>query len=52
MVGTPVLLTRRLLLRAFRVDDVGDVYGYASDCELGRYLELPDSYTRRGSPGR
>ena len=52
MEGPPVLRAPRLLLRPFCIDDVDDVYGYASDPEFGGYLEFPDPRTRRGSPGR
>ena len=39
--------TPRLLLRPFRLDDVDDVFGYASDPEWSRYLEVPHPYARR-----
>ena len=41
--------TPRLLLRPFRSDDVDDVFAYATDPEWGRYLPLPDPYTRRSA---
>ena len=43
----PTLRTRRLLLRSYRLDDVDDVLGYATDAEWARYLPVPDPYTRR-----
>ena len=45
----PELRTERLLLRPFRSDDVDDVLGYATDPEWGRYLPVPDPYTRRSA---
>ena len=43
------LRTERLLLRPFRLDDIDDVLGYASDEEWSRYLYpgVPYPYTRR-----
>ena len=41
------LKTERLLLRAFRLDDVDDVLAYASDPEWARYLPVPQPYSRR-----
>ena len=46
MEAPPELRTPRLLLRPFRSDDVDDVLGYAGDAEWGRYLPLPEPYTR------
>ena len=40
------LRTERLLLRPFEFGDVDDVASYASDPEVGRYLPLPQPYTR------
>ena len=40
------LRTERLLLRPFEFGDVEDVVSYASDPEVGRYLPLPQPYTR------
>ena len=40
------LTTERLRLRPFDVGDVDDVLAYASGPEVGRYLELPQPYTR------
>ena len=45
--GPPDLRTERLLLRPFRLDDVDDVFGYASDLEWSRYIEVPSPYARR-----
>ena len=47
--GPPELRTGRLLLRPFRMDDVDDVFAYASDSEWNRYLGLPEPYTRRSA---
>ena len=49
MEDLPVLRTPRLLLRPYRSDDVDDVLAYATDPEWGRYLPLPDPYTRRSA---
>ncbi len=49
MEGPPELRTGRLLLRPFRMDDVDDVFAYASDAEWNRYLGLPEPYTRRSA---
>ena len=40
------LRTERLLLRPFEFGDVEDVASYASGTEVGRYLALPQPYTR------
>ncbi len=40
------LRTERLLLRPFDFRDVDDVLAYASEPEFGRYLPLPQPYTR------
>ena len=40
------LRTERLLLRPFEFGDVDDVVSYASGPEVGRYLSLPQPYTR------
>ncbi len=45
----PTLRTQRLLLRPFRLDDVDDVVGYATDPEWARYLPVPRPYTRRSA---
>ena len=47
MQGPPELRTARLLLRPFGLDDVDDVFAYASDPEWSRYLEVPHPYVRR-----
>ena len=49
MEDHPQLRTPRLLLRPFRNGDVDDVFAYATDPEWGRYLPLPDPYTRRSA---
>ena len=49
MEDLPELRTKRLLLRAYRSEDVDDVFAYATDPEWGRYLPLPDPYTRRSA---
>ena len=41
----PSLRTERLLLRAFELQDVEDVFAYASDPDFGRYLPVPRPYT-------
>jgi ribosomal-protein-alanine N-acetyltransferase len=41
------LRTERLLRRAFELDDVEDVFAYASDPELTRYLPAPQPYARQ-----
>ncbi len=40
------LQTDRLLLRPFDFGDVDDVWGYASEPGFGRYLPVPQPYTR------
>ena len=40
------LRTERLLLRPLEFGDVDDVFSYASDPEMARYLALPQPYTR------
>ena len=40
------LQTDRLLLRPFDFGDVDDVLSYASEPEFGRYLPVPQPYTR------
>jgi ribosomal-protein-alanine N-acetyltransferase len=43
----PVTLrTERLTLRPFEITDADDVFNYARDREFGRYLPVPDPYTR------
>ena len=37
--------TERLLLRPVELQDVDDIYAYASDPEFGRYLPVPRPYT-------
>ena len=37
--------TERLLLRPFELQDVDDIYAYASDPEFGQYLPSPRPYT-------
>ena len=39
--------TKRLLLRPFRLTDVGNVFDYASNPEWGKYLTVPLPYTYR-----
>jgi RimJ/RimL family protein N-acetyltransferase len=41
------LRAERFLLRPFRLEDVDDVFAYASYPEWGRYLPTPQPYTRR-----
>ena len=43
------LKTRRLLLRPFRLEDVDDVFEYASDAEYARFLDVPQPYTRKAA---
>ena len=44
---SPVTLrTERLILRPFESGDVDDVFEYARDREFGRFLAVPDPYTR------
>ena len=43
------LHTERLLLRPYRLDDVGDVLDYATDPEWARFLDVPDPYVRRSA---
>ena len=45
----PELRTPRLLLRPYRFDDVDAVFAYGSDEEWGRYLDVPQPYTRRSA---
>jgi ribosomal-protein-alanine N-acetyltransferase len=40
-----VVTTSRLVLRPWRLDDVGDAFALARDPEWGRFLPLPDPYT-------
>lgn len=48
MVEPLELRTERLLLRPFHIDDVDDVYAYATDPEWARFnLPVPWPYTRR-----
>ncbi len=42
-----VIETKRLKLRPFRLGDVEDVMGYATDPEWGRFLPVPVPYTRK-----
>ena len=47
------LRTRRLLLRPFRLEDVDDVFDYASDPEWARYLgNVSQPFTRRAAEER
>ena len=41
------LRTERLLLRPFKLDDVEDVFTYASDPEWARYLPVSQPYARQ-----
>ena len=47
--AAPEIRTRRLLLRPYRFDDVGDVFAYGSDEEWARYLDVQQPYTRRST---
>ena len=40
------LETERLMLRPFQFEDVDDVLTYSTDTEFGRYLPIPQPYTR------
>ena len=45
---TPTTLhTRRLVLRAFTIDDADDVFEYASDAEWSRFVPVASPYTLR-----
>ena len=46
------LKTERLLLRLFKLEDVDDVFEYASDEEWGRYLDLPQPFIRKAAEER
>ena len=47
------LQTERLLLRAFKLEDVDDVFDYASDPEWARYLDrVPQPFTRKAAEER
>ena len=41
------LRTERVLLRPFELDDVEDVFTYASDPEWARYIPVPQPYARK-----
>lgn len=41
-----IILTARLRLRPWQLDDAGDVFMYASDEEWSRYLPVPRPYTK------
>ena len=44
------LRTERLLLRPFKLEDVDDVFDYASDAEWARYLpRVPQPYTHKAA---
>ena len=47
--GPPELRTDRLLLRPYRMADVDAVFEYGKDAEWGRYLDVPQPYTRRSA---
>ncbi len=47
--GPPELRTNRLLLRPYRMADVEAVFEYGKDPEWGRYLDVPQPYTRRSA---
>lgn len=47
--GPPQLRTDRLLLRPYRMADVDAVFEYGKDPEWGRYLDVPQPYTRRSA---
>ena len=47
--GPPELHTDRLLLRPYRMADVDAVFEYGKDAEWGRYLDVPQPYTRRSA---
>ncbi len=44
MTESVELITRRLLLRPFKLGDAVDVFAYASDPEWARYLPVPQPY--------
>ena len=47
------LITERLLLRPFKLEDVNDVFEYASDAKWARYLpRVPQPFTRRAAEER
>ena len=42
----PIIKTKRLILRPFKMSDAGDVFEYASDSEWGKYLvNIPQPFT-------
>lgn len=43
--------TSRLLLRAFKRQDVDDVYSYASDLDWQKFLPVPSPYTLEDAQG-
>ncbi|MCY3505282.1 MAG: GNAT family protein [Chloroflexi bacterium] len=47
--GPPQLRTDRLLLRAYCMADVDAVFEYGKDPEWGRYLDVPQPYSRRSA---
>ena len=47
--GPPELRTDRLLLRPSRMADVDAVFEYGKDAEWGRYLDVPQPYTRESA---
>ena len=42
-----IIETERLRLRPFSLQDVEDVFGYATDGKWARYLPVPQPYTRK-----
>jgi [ribosomal protein S5]-alanine N-acetyltransferase len=49
--GTPNLETERLLLRKFTVEDANDIYEYASDPEVAKYVTWNHHQTINDSLG-
>lgn len=45
MTAPTTLHTRRLVLRPFAIEDVNDVFDYASDTEWSRFLPVANPYT-------
>lgn len=50
-LGTPNLETERLLLRKFSLEDAKDMYEYASDSEVAKYVMWNPHQTINGSLG-
>lgn len=47
MTAPTTLRTRRLVLRPFTIEDVNDVFEYASDTEWSRFIPVSSPYTFR-----